>query len=157
MSKKRFRKIGIILILAGVLTAVSIGIYMWLKPHRDVKNTDAYDTLKVSELINEFTTDTEKANAKYLSSDGNSKVLIIEGPVHSISTNQNEEKVVLLKDASANAGVSATFSVESSKNIGNIKVGDNIKVKGAITAGNLYDADLDLYEHAILIQSDIVK
>jgi hypothetical protein len=36
-------------------------------------------------------------------------------------------------------------------------VGDIVKIKGAITAGNRYEADLELYENAILVQCDIVK
>jgi hypothetical protein len=54
-------------------------------------------------------------------------------------------------------GVSATFTKQTSANTMAVKVGDIIKIKGAITAGNRYDADLDLYEHAILVQCDIEK
>jgi hypothetical protein len=157
MSKKIFLKTGILFITLGALTAISIGVYMWLKPHRNVQNTEAYATLQASELINEFNADAEKANARYLSSDGNSKVLIIEGTVFKKSTNQNNETVILLKDAGAKAGVSATFTSLTSTHAENVKEGDKIKIKGAITAGNSYDADLDLFEHAILVQCDIVK
>jgi hypothetical protein len=156
MTKKTINRIGLI-ILAGVIIAGSIGAYLWFKPHRDVQATKAFAELKVSELISEFSADAKAANSKYLASDGNSKVLIVEGRVSKISTNQNGETVIVLKDEGAQAGVSATFTQKTNHNAETIKVGDIIKIKGAITAGNGYDADLDLYEHVILIQCDIVK
>lgn len=156
MRKKTVKRIGLV-ILAGVIIAGSIGAYMWFKPHRNVQATKAFAELKVNDLVNEFVTDAAAANAKYLASDGNSKVLIVEGRVSKISANQNGESVIVLKDKGAKVGVSATFSQKTSASTTGIKEGDIIKVKGAITAGNSYDADLDLYEHAILVQCDIVK
>ena len=156
MKKKTIKRIGLV-ILTGIIIAGSIGAYIYFKPHRNVQATNAFTKLKATDLVNEFTADAAKANAKYLASDGNSKVLIVEGRVSKISDNQNGEKVILLKDEGAKVGVSATFTQITSTNIGSIKIGDIIKVKGAISAGNSYDADLDLYEHAILVQCDIVK
>ena len=156
MKKKTVKKIGLFM-TAGILIAASIGAYMWFKPHRIVQATIAFATLTATELTNEFSADADKANAKYLASDGNSKVLIVEGRISSISTNQNGEKVIVLKDETAKVGVSATFTKETNANADTVKEGDIIKIKGAISAGNRYDADLDLYEHVILIQSDIVK
>ena len=156
MTKKTMKRIGLV-ILAGIIIAGSIGAYLFFKPHRNVQSTKAFAELKVNDLVNEFTTNAAKANAKYLASDGNSKVLIIEGRVSNISTNQTGEKVIVLKDEGAKVGVSATFTQKTNSDADMVKVGDIIKVKGAITAGNRYDADLDLYEHAILVQCDIVK
>jgi hypothetical protein len=156
MKKKTIKRIGLTL-LAGIIIAGSIGAYLYFKPHRNVQATSAYAILKIQDLTNEFTADAAKANAKYLASDGNSKVLIVEGRVSKISTNQNGEQVIVLKDEGAKVGVSATFTKQTSANTMAVKVGDIIKIKGAITAGNRYDADLDLYEHAILVQCDIEK
>lgn len=156
MKKKTLKRIGLV-ILVGIFIAGSIGAYLFFKPHRNVQATSAFATLKVQDLTNEFTTDAAKANAKYLASDGNSKVLIVEGRVSKISTNQNGEQVIVLKNEGEKVGVSATFTQQTSANVTNVKVGDIIKIKGAITAGNRYDADLDLYEHAILVQCDIEK
>lgn len=150
------KRIGLV-VLACIIIAGSIGAYIWFKPHRNVQATNAFAELKARDLVNEFTTDAARANAKYLASDGNSKVLIIEGRVSNISSNQNGEKVIVLKDEGARAGVSATFTQKTSPNVETVKVGDVIKIKGAITAGNSYDADLDLHEHAVLVQCDIIK
>lgn len=155
MSKKlkRILLLFLIIILGGLGTA----LYMWFKPHRDVQSSKAFAKLTTAELVAEFSTNPAKSNAKYLSSDGNSKVLIIEGRVSKISTNQIGETVILLKEDSAKVGVSATFSEKTNANIISVKLGDIIKIKGAITVGNSYDKDLDLYENAILLQCDIVK
>ena len=156
MKKKSLKRIGIILFI-GIVIAGSVGAYMWFKPHRDVQSTNAFTTLTAKQLTDEFTADAAKANAKYLASDGNSKVLIIEGRVSSINENQNGDKVIILKAEEDKVGVRAGFTKETNANVSSVEVGDIIKIKGAITAGNRYDADLDLYEHAILMQSDIVK
>lgn len=139
------------------MVGLGTGLYMWFMPHRDVQSAKAFAQLTTTELVAEFSTDPSKSNAKYLSSDGNSKVLIIEGRVSKISTNQIGETVILLKEDSAKVGVSATFSKATNANTKGVKTGDIIKIKGAITAGNSYDKDLDLYENAILLQCDIVK
>ena len=156
MNKKTLKRIaaGILVI---IIIAVSIGAYMWFKPHRDVQATKAFAEMKTSELLQEFSADANAANAKYLSRDGNSKVLVVEGRVSKISTNQSGEAVIVLKDEGAKVGVSGTFTLKTSPNTAGIKVGDIIKIKGAITTGNSYDADLDLYEHAVLVQCDIIK
>ncbi len=153
---KRMKLIGIF-ISAAVIIAIVAGTYIFFKPHRNVQETDVFAELRVNELTEEFSKDAGQANSKYLSSDGNSKVLIIEGRVDNISVNQAGEKVIILKDEGSKAGLSATFTTATSPHTESIKVGDIIRIKGAITAGNSFDADLDLYEHAILVQCDIVK
>ncbi len=156
MKIKTIKQIGL-LVLAAIIAAGSIGAYLWFKPHRNVEATEAFAALKVSDLTNEFSNDVKAANEKYLSADGNSKVLIVGGRVTNISTNQSGEAVIVLKDEEAKAGVSATFTPKTSPGVSGIKIGDRIKVKGVITAGNSYNADLDLTEHATLIQCDIVN
>jgi len=156
MTKKSIKRIGLVAI-AGLVIAASIGTYIFFKPHRNVQETNAFAELKVNDLVNEFTADAAKANAKYLANDGNSKVLIIEGRISNMSVNQTGEKVIILKDEGAKVGVSTTFTIKTSPDTEGLKIGDLVKIKGAITAGNRFDADLDLYEHAILIQCDIVK
>jgi hypothetical protein len=65
MTKKSMKRIGL-LILAGVVMTGSIVDYLYFKPRRNVQATNAFAELKVSDLINEFTSDAGKANAKYL-------------------------------------------------------------------------------------------
>lgn len=154
MSKKQIRHL---VTTAAVLLSVSLIIagYLWFKPHRNVQKTKAFASIHAKDLVNEFFTNTAAANAKYLSADGNSKVLEVEGTVHSISKNQNGELVIVLMDKGSKAGVSATFLKNSSEQAFVLKPGDKAKVKGAITAGSSYDADLDLYEHVVLVQCSL--
>jgi hypothetical protein len=156
MKKKTLKKIGL-LILAGIVLAIGVATYLFFKPHRNVQAMDAFATLTAKALTDEFTVNASAANAKYLASDGNSKVLIVKGLVSKISENQNGEKVIILKGNGAKVGVGCTFTKQTSANTTGIKLGDEIEIKGAITAGNRYDADLDLYENAVLVQCDIVK
>ncbi len=149
------KKIGLISVIVLVI-AFGIGSYLYFKPHRDVQASEAFAKLSVQDLVSEFTVDAKKANSKYLLSDGNSRILIITGRVHLISANQLGETVIILKDSLDKVGVIATFTKEASKHVEKYKMNDLINVKGAITAGNSYDADLDLFEHAVLIQCDII-
>ena len=146
-----------ILISLPIYICVGIGAYLFYKPHRNVQATNAFAQLKVQEITKEFSSNAKMANAKYLSSDGNSKVLIVQGFVSNISMNQANEKVIVLKDPWAKVGVSCTFTFLTSSHIKGVKAGDTIRIKGAITAGNSYDAGLDLYNDAILVQCDIIK
>lgn len=147
----------LVVIILIVSLGIGIGAFLWFKPHRDIQSETVFAKLSTVELIAEFTVDPEKSNAKYLASDGNSKVLIITGKVSKISTNQIGEAVILLKEDFAKVGVAATFTQIATAHTSEVKVGDIISIKGAITAGNGYDKDLDLYENATLIQCDIVK
>lgn len=111
----------------------------------------------MAELVKEFTTDFSVATAKYLEKDGNSKVLLLEGRVDRISINQDGEKVVILKEHGEPVGVSATFLRNQGEDSSFLKVGDRILIKGAIAAGNSYDADLDLYEHVVMVKCSVVN
>lgn len=156
MSTGKKKLIGLVILSVLIMSALVAG-FLWFKPHRNVQSTKADAELKVQDLVKEFADNSTKANAKYLSSDGNSKILIVEGHVFKISKNQNGDAVIILKEEGAKAGVNASFTAETTPNTTSVKVGDLIKIKGAITAGSNYNADLDLYEHAVLIQCDIVK
>lgn len=156
MKKSKTKKVILIILIVGILAAI-YPMYLFFMPHRDVQKTEAFATLSSKQLVDEYLKDNAAANAKYLENDGNSKVLIIEGVISSISTDQNNQTVVLLKDANENAGVNCTFLKEADDRIKNLKVGDTIKVKGFITLGASYDEDLEMYEDVIMQDCDIFK
>lgn len=141
----------------GILIAASVGLYMFNKPARDVQSTATDFSYQANEIVNEYLTDAKKANDKYLDEKGNSKVLEITGTVADISEDFNHQKVILLKGASDKAGVSATFTKETESSTQNIKVGDQITIKGVIRSGAKYDEDLEMYENVIIDKSDIVS
>ena len=123
-----------IVIVAGVVILIAIGIaaMMFFKPQRDVQATETDFSYKASEIVNEYLTDAKTANDKYLDEEGNSKVLEIAGTVVEISEDYNNQKVVLLKEATDKAGVSATFTKETNIHVENVKIGDKITIKGVI-------------------------
>lgn len=155
MKKKKIIKAGIILVVAGVVIAVSVGLYLFNMPHRNVQNAKVDYNLTSSQIVLEYLTDKESANKKYLAEDGDSKVMEITGVVSKITEDFNNQKVVLLKGADDNAGVSASFTAETNANAAKLQVGQTVTVKGVIRSGASYDEDLDLYENVILEKSDI--
>lgn len=156
-TKKKIFKIALIVIGVGILIAGGIGFYMFNKPARDVQNTKTDYSYEASQIVNEYLTDPQKANDKYLDEEGNSKVLEISGTVAKISEDFNNQKVLLLKSADDKAGVSCTFTSETNSNISTVQVGDQITVKGVIRSGASYDEDLGMYENVIIEKSDIVS
>lgn len=156
-SKKKTFKNLLILLTVGIIIAGAVGLYMFNKPARDVQATKTDFSYQASEIVNEYLTDAKKANEKYLDEEGNSKVLEITGTVADITEDFNHQKVILLKAVTDKAGVSATFTKETNSHTENIKVGEEITVKGVIRSGASFDSDLDMYENIILDKSDIVS
>ncbi|GET24398.1 hypothetical protein [Prolixibacter sp. NT017] len=156
MKKRKIIKLGIITVVAGVVIAGAVGLYMFNMPHRDVQSVKADFSLNSSEIVAEYLADANAANDKYLAANGESKVLEITGTVNKISEDFDGQKVVLLKADSDKAGVSATFTPETNANAEKLQVGQNVTIKGVIRAGAAYDSDLELYENVILEKSDIV-
>lgn len=140
----------------GILIAVAVALYMFNKPARDVQATQTDFSYQASEIVNEYLSDAKKANNKYLDENGNSKVLEITGTVAEISEDFNNNKVIVLKEAKDQAGVSATFTPETNANASKVKVGDKVTIKGVIQSGASYDTDLEMYENVIINKSDII-
>ena len=157
MKKKKVIRTIAVIGIAGLLTGGGIGLYMFNMPKRDVQAAQTDYTLSTSQIVSEYLSDSEAANQKYLSADGDSKILEITGELSKISENYDGQKVVLLKSGKDKAGVSATFSPESNDHLNGIKIGQVITVKGVIRSGASYDEDLELYENVVLDKSDIVK
>ena len=156
MKKKKVFRIIAILGVAGIIIGGGIGLYMFNMPHRDVQSIDADFSLSASEIVSEYLSDKVAANMKYLSADGESKILEITGVVSKISEDYNGQKVVLFKDEQDKAGVSATFTKETNSSLDDIQVGQTITIKGVIRSGASYDKDLEMYEHVILEKSDVI-
>lgn len=155
MNKKKFIKIGLILLVSGVVIGGSVVLYLFNMPHRDVQSAQTDMTLTADDLVNEYLADATTANNKYLDEEGESKILEITGIVASIGEDFNGNTEILLKSADAKAGVSCAFTTETNAKAKNIKIGDNITVKGVIQSGASYDEDLEMYENVIVDKCDI--
>jgi hypothetical protein len=142
-KKKVVKRIAIAGIVALVIMG-SVGAYLWFMPKRDVQDASIDFTTTSKALVTEYLKSADLSNKKYLASDGESKILVVKGTVSSVSKNLTNQDVVLLKDAGENAGVICTFLLDPTKTI-NLKVGDQIAIKGVIYSGASYDEDLEEY------------
>ncbi len=156
MKKKTIKIIGII-ILTGLIIAAGIAFYMFNMPHRDVQSSKTDYSLTSTQLVDEYLTNSDLANEKYLQEEGNSKILAITGTIFSISEDQNNQKVVLLKNPDDKAGVSCTFTQETSIHANDLQVGQKVIIKGVIRSGADYDEDLDMYEDVIMEKCDLLQ
>ena len=157
MKKKKILKIAALIIIAGLVIGGGTGLYMFNMPQRNVLTAKTDYSLTASQIVEEYLADKDAANNKYLSGDGNSKILVITGAVNKISEDFNGQKVVLLKETGDKAGISASFTAETSRNADGLQIGSTVSIKGVIRSGASYDSDLELYENVILEKCDVVK
>ena len=143
--------------ILGVIIAASVVYYLFNMPKRDVQSAATDFTLSSSEIVQQYLTDANEANKKYLQEDGDSKILAVTGEISSINTDQNNQKVILLKSATDKAGVSCTFMASTNANAKDLKVGETITVKGVIRSGAGFDEDLELYEDVIMEKCDLIS
>ena len=155
-NKKRL-KVILSLFVAGIVIAGAIVFYLFNMPHRNVQDTEADAAINVEQIVNEYLKNSTEANAKYLDTEGESKILEVTGVVSEISEDFNGQQVVLLKSEKLEAGVSCTFTPETNESVSTIKVGDRIVVKGVIRSGASYDEDLEMYEHVIMEKCSIAS
>lgn len=156
MKRRKIIKIALLAIGLIVVIGGSIIYYLFNMPHRDVQASGTDFTLSSTQIVNEYLSDPEKANEKYLDKEGESKIIEISGSVNKISEDFNGNTVVIIKSQSDLAGVSCTFSSETNDNASNLKIGNEITIKGVIRSGTSFDKDLDMYEDVIMEKCDLV-
>ncbi|MCP4311035.1 MAG: hypothetical protein GY790_07220 [Bacteroidetes bacterium] len=123
--KKLFR---IILILGavGILSAFSVYMYVFHKPHRNIaKEAPAY-VMDAQSFYSEFSSDETSAYEKY----GN-QVVQVSGEVIDISMSDNSASLVLLDEME---GIACAFDslgiVRQKGHLEGIQIGDNVNLKG---------------------------
>lgn len=157
MKNKKLIKSLVLIALAGLLIGGGTVLYMFNMPHRNVNSTKADYSITASQLVTEYLDDNIAANEKYLSEDGESKILEVTGIVAKISQDYSGQSVILLINNEDKAGVNCTFSIENNIKIENIEIGQQVKIKGVIRSGATYDEDLELYENVILDKSSLIE
>lgn len=155
MNKKKIIKIGLILLVSGVVIGGSVVLYMFNMPHRDVQSAKTDLSISANDLVNEFLTDAAKANDKYLDEEGESKILEVTGIISSIGEDFNGNKEILLKSPDGKAGVSCAFTPETNAKSDGLTIGQTVTIKGVIQSGAAFDADLEMYENVIMDKCDI--
>ena len=153
--KKKIIKWGIGLVLVGSVVGASVALYLFNMPHRDVQAAAVDYKIESKFLVQEYLQDVKAANNKYLQEEGDSKILVVSGTIHSTSMDMNNQKVILLKEKGEMAGVSCTFMHSTNANALKLKIGERVTIKGVIRSGAGYDEDLELYEDVILEKCDV--
>lgn len=108
------KKWTIVLILIFVLIAGYLLYSYVYQSHRDIASEKGVFTVTVDVIHQEFKTDEQKANAKYLD-----KTIDVYGKISSIDS---EENTIVLDDK--------MFAVFKDKMPANLKVASEIKIKG---------------------------
>lgn len=155
-TKKR-KRIILLILLVGAIIGGSYALYLWNMPHLDVQAQKADFSIESSLLVYEYLQDEKKANEKYLSAEGDSKIFVVKGVVKSKDTDMNNQISVLLQSATDKAGVKCVFMAETNKDAQVLQVGQATSIKGIIRSGAKYDNDLELYENVLLEKCDVVK
>lgn len=156
-NSKKKRRVTFWGITSMVILAVTYGIIMYNMPHRDVQATATDQQIDAQTLVNEYLSNSTKANQKYLDEEGESTIFEVTGKISGISEDFDGLPVVLLKEKKDKAGVSCTFLKEVKPQIKSLKLGQKVTVKGVIRAGASYDADLEMYEHVIIEKCNVIK
>ncbi|MCF6222842.1 MAG: OB-fold putative lipoprotein [Flavobacteriaceae bacterium] len=157
MTKNKIIKSTLTILVVGVLIVSGIAYYMFNMPHRNVQNTSTDYQLTATSIVDEYLKDPNLANDKYLDDEGESKIIEITGEIANISTDFNNQKVILFKDENAKAGVTCTFTQKTNESISSLKEGQSVTVKGVIRAGANYDEDLEMYENVILEKCSLIN
>jgi len=111
-------------------------VFMYFKPHRSVRNEEADFRLTVSELVNAFVTDEQKANAAYVG-----KVVEVRGTLKEMILNDST-LILLLGDSAEVTGVSCYLQKDQKEKYTGLKRGDIVMVKG-VCNGMLLDVVID--------------
>lgn len=136
------KKIITIVVVLSIFIATFSAYKLANKSHIDIAKTSPEITVNASVLLEEFSNDEIVANNKYLD-----KIVQVNGKI--LSKKIIEEKGVIALQTNDDFGsVLCHFSPESSDKFSNLKLGQNIKIKGICT-GFLMDA--------ILIKCEIIN
>ncbi len=130
MKGRRFKLIlGFLLLVIPLLLA---SIYMYNKPHLDVKKSEAAYVLTAQNLIKEYQENETTTNEKYSES-----VILVKGKIFEVSTLKGNS-VITLKDDNSESSIICHLLPEENGKVLSLKVGQDIGIKGICT-GYLLD------------------
>jgi len=128
----KIKKIIIGILVLGIIGAF-IAYKMYNKPHVNVEEASADISITADKILNDFSSDENSANLKYLD-----KIIEVKGAISEI----NIEKGIITIETNDDFGsVLCHLSEEASRKIGGLQQGQIIVVKGICT-GFLMDVIL---------------
>jgi hypothetical protein len=135
------KKISIGILILGILGAL-VAYKMYNKPHLNIDKASADITISADKILNDFTSDENTANSKYLE-----KIIQIKGVISDIKVEQ-EKGIITIKTNDDFGSVLCHLSIEATKKISSFKAGQTIQLKGICT-GYLMDV--------ILVKCEIIN
>lgn len=138
-----------------ILVGAALGAYWLFQPHRDVTKSNADHHMKVEALVDEYLKDAKAANAKYLATDGDSKIISLSGTINNIRQSADGRTIVVLKEKGSKAGFQCLFA-DGADTIG-ILLKNIVTIKGVLRAGPGYDDDLEMYENGYLEECTLIE
>ena len=129
------RKI-IAIALLGFMGAFSAAMYLYYKPHQEMKSLRADHTVSAGDLYHSFVQDEEAARTKY-----EDKIVQVKGVVKEIHPSDTGEGVLILEVSEEMFGVSCALESSQLNLLDKITVGDQVEIKGLCT-GMLMDVNL---------------
>ena len=127
--------ISLIVILIAALSALFIYTQVYNKPHTDVYQTPAHFQIAALELLEEFQSDENKANQRYLD-----QIVEVKGTIQNIET-ANGLSVITLGSEENLGGVICNMDPAENKRVLELEIGQELEAKGICT-GYLLDVIL---------------
>ena len=140
------KKIVIIFCLITFIGLVA-GFYLWNKPHQNIANAAAIKIDAVT-LYKVFSTDSITANKKFIQ-----QVIEVSGIINSISKNQHNQMVTLIKTDTDEAFINCTLEQESNA----LLAGQSINIKGICNGIGQGDADIGIKGDVYLVRCYLAK
>ncbi len=148
--KKRTLRIGLAVVLLGLLIGSIIVIYMFNKPHLDVASLKPEFNLSAAQLYNEFKTNESSANKKYLG-EANGKIIQVSGIVSEIIKGDKGGLTLSVNDKSMTDGaISCSIDSTNVEKASKFKVGDKVVLKGQCTGFIELTSEVDLNKCIII-------
>ncbi|MGM0565624.1 MAG: OB-fold protein [Bacteroidota bacterium] len=137
--KNKFVKIGLAVVIVGLIGAFAVYHFVYNKPHKDYAKEEAAYALKAEALFNEFVDNSQKANEKYTG-----KVVQISGTPDKV---ENTDSTLVLVFAFAEGmfgdeGIRCHMSPEY-QNPDDLNLSGNMTLKGFCTGYNDTDVILE--------------
>ena len=130
------KKILFIILSVIVLLGV-VGIYMIFKPEKNLLNRKPDCKLTATELFNEYSTNEEAANTKFLG-----KVIMVSGTIREINTEDSIYTTIILETDDMFFGVNCVLNNKYASKQKEISIGSEAVIKGECS-GMLIDVVLN--------------
>ncbi len=123
----------LVLVIAMI---ASLGYYMWNKPKQSIERKDADYVMAPENLLQEFQSNEEHANKKYLD-----KIVSVKGKINSLKSDIKGVTSVQIETGDPMSSITCQLSKDQSEKHPDLKEGKDIQVKG-ICSGMLMDVVL---------------